>query len=71
MVYHTWVYDNFEIFNFFSPSPLLSPDKLAKKYKIKNIFYNMFSEISEHQLSNGVSHLSLGISLLQSPCHPN
>ena len=57
MVYYTWVNDNFEILNFFTPP--LPPHKLAKMNKIENILYNMFSEISEHQLSNGVSHLSL------------
>ena len=38
MVYHTWVYDNFDFFNFFHPPPSTSPPhKLVKIYKIKNI----------------------------------
>ena len=41
---------------FYPPFP---PNKLVKIYKIENILYNMFSESSEYQLSNGASHLSL------------
>ena len=54
MVYDTWFYDNFEILIFFNP-----PHKLAKINKNKNILYNMFSETSEYQLPNGISHLIL------------
>ena len=42
MVYHTWVYDNFENWKKL-PS---RPHKLAKIYKSKNIFYTIFQNTS-------------------------
>ena len=41
-------------FRFFAPSPPSS--EIGKKCKHANSLYNMFSEISEQQLYNGVSH---------------
>ena len=45
------------IFLLFNPSTHFH--KLVKIFKNANLLYNMFSETSEHQLSNGVSHLIL------------